>query len=65
MFLQESTIGAAFLTKTIPDLNVKFEIWWDRFRLLDSRCAAVYRAWYHEEAVLQASECSLVQGRDL
>mmetsp|Transcript_5595 Transcript_5595/g.18953 ORF Transcript_5595/g.18953 Transcript_5595/m.18953 type:complete len:182 (+) Transcript_5595:472-1017(+) len=24
---QESTIGAAFLTKTIPDLNVKFEIW--------------------------------------
>lgn len=26
-FLQESTIGAAFLTKTIPDKGVKFEIW--------------------------------------
>jgi len=24
---QESTIGAAFLTKTLPDHNVKFEIW--------------------------------------
>lgn len=24
---QESTIGAAFLTKTLPDLHVKFEIW--------------------------------------
>lgn len=24
---QESTIGAAFLTKTIPEQNVKFEIW--------------------------------------
>ena len=26
--LQESTIGAAFLTKTLPEHNVKFEIWW-------------------------------------
>jgi hypothetical protein len=26
--LQASTVGAAFLTKTIPELNVKFEIWW-------------------------------------
>ena len=25
---QESTIGAAFLTKTIPEKGVKFEIWW-------------------------------------
>ena len=25
--LQESTIGAAFLTKTMPEQNVKFEIW--------------------------------------
>lgn len=25
--LQASTVGAAFLTKTIPELNVKFEIW--------------------------------------
>lgn len=25
--LQESTIGAAFLTKTIPEKGVKFEIW--------------------------------------
>lgn len=24
---QESTIGAAFLTKTMPEQNVKFEIW--------------------------------------
>lgn len=24
---QASTVGAAFLTKTLPDLNVKFEIW--------------------------------------
>ena len=24
---QESTIGAAFLTKTLPELSVKFEIW--------------------------------------
>jgi GTPase SAR1 family protein len=24
---QESTIGAAFLTKTLPDQHVKFEIW--------------------------------------
>lgn len=24
---QASTVGAAFLTKTIPELNVKFEIW--------------------------------------
>lgn len=24
---QESTIGAAFLTKTLPEQNVKFEIW--------------------------------------
>ncbi len=24
---QESTIGAAFLTKTLPDQQVKFEIW--------------------------------------
>ncbi|CAL5218856.1 g588 [Coccomyxa viridis] len=27
MCLQESTIGAAFLTKTIPEKGVKFEIW--------------------------------------
>ena len=27
LFLQESTIGAAFLTKTIPEKGVKFEIW--------------------------------------
>ena len=26
-FLQASTVGAAFLTKTLPDMNVKFEIW--------------------------------------
>ena len=25
--VQESTIGAAFLTKTLPEHNVKFEIW--------------------------------------
>jgi hypothetical protein len=25
---QESTIGAAFLTKTLPEQNVKFEIWY-------------------------------------
>ncbi len=25
---QESTIGAAFLTKTLPDQGVKFEIWY-------------------------------------
>lgn len=25
--LQESTIGAAFLTKTMPEQHVKFEIW--------------------------------------
>ena len=25
--VQESTIGAAFLTKTMPEHNVKFEIW--------------------------------------
>ena len=25
--LQESTIGAAFLTKTVPEFKVKFEIW--------------------------------------
>lgn len=25
--VQASTVGAAFLTKTIPELNVKFEIW--------------------------------------
>ena len=25
--VQESTIGAAFLTKTIPEKGVKFEIW--------------------------------------
>jgi GTPase SAR1 family protein len=24
---QASTVGAAFLTKTLPELNVKFEIW--------------------------------------
>lgn len=24
---QASTVGAAFLTKTIPELNIKFEIW--------------------------------------
>lgn len=24
---QASTVGAAFLTKTIPELSVKFEIW--------------------------------------
>ncbi len=27
--VQASTVGAAFLTKTIPELNVKFEIWCD------------------------------------
>ena len=26
-FVQASTVGAAFLTKTIPELSVKFEIW--------------------------------------
>ena len=26
--VQESTIGAAFLTKTMPEHNVKFEIWY-------------------------------------
>jgi hypothetical protein len=26
--MQASTVGAAFLTKTIPELSVKFEIWW-------------------------------------
>ena len=26
-FLQESTIGAAFLTKAMPDQGIKFEIW--------------------------------------
>lgn len=25
--VQESTIGAAFLTKTLPEYKVKFEIW--------------------------------------
>jgi hypothetical protein len=25
--LQESTIGASFFTKTIPDKHIKFEIW--------------------------------------
>ena len=25
---QASTVGAAFLTKTLPELNVKFEIWY-------------------------------------
>jgi Ras-related protein Rab-5C len=25
--IQASTVGAAFLTKTIPELSVKFEIW--------------------------------------
>ena len=25
--LQESTIGAAFLTKAMPDQGIKFEIW--------------------------------------
>jgi Ras-related protein Rab-5C len=25
--VQASTVGAAFLTKTIPELSVKFEIW--------------------------------------
>ena len=25
--MQESTIGAAFLTKTVPEFKVKFEIW--------------------------------------
>jgi len=27
LILQESTIGAAFLTKTMAEQNVKFEIW--------------------------------------
>ena len=26
--VQESTIGASFFTKTIPEKHVKFEIWW-------------------------------------
>lgn len=30
---QESTIGAAFLTKTLPDQHVKFEIWCVPLRL--------------------------------
>ena len=29
---QASTVGAAFLTKTLPDMNVKFEIWYVRRR---------------------------------
>lgn len=38
MRAQESTIGAAFLTKTLPEHGVKFEIW----------CAA--RAWQEKAA---------------
>lgn len=32
LVLQESTIGAAFLTKTMPEQNVKFEIWYVNHR---------------------------------
>ena len=38
--MQESTIGAAFLTKTLTEHNVKFEIW---CAASDSRpCAAAF-----------------------
>ena len=34
LLLKESTIGAAFLTKTVPEFKVKFEIWVSCFALL-------------------------------
>lgn len=42
--VQASTVGAAFLTKTLPELNVKFEIWWVGAPIFDDAQARKERA---------------------
>ena len=60
LVLQESTIGAAFLTKTMPEQNVKFEIWYVNYSL-GTNLQHMYRGLLGQELQYD-TECSFTAG---
>lgn len=53
---QASTVGAAFLTKTIPELNIKFEIWCVR-PLVHMVACGVTRRFQRMRPCVQQTSC--------